>query len=82
MAQQGWQAMITKSSRMFDALLRDFLGALLARVRTDSARHQHLLHLCGRLDYNGFYSRHLGLGQQLYGGLAPLGTGQGLGAGT
>jgi hypothetical protein len=81
MAQQGWQAMITKSSRMFDALLRDFLGALLARVRADSARHQHLLHLCGRLDYNGFYSRHLGLGQQLYGGLAPLGTGQGLGSG-
>lgn len=33
MAQYGWQAMILKSNRMFDALLRDLLGVLLARCQ-------------------------------------------------
>ena len=59
MAQAGWQAMIVKSSRMFDTLLRDFLGALVERTAGDYA--SHLRHLCERLDFNGFYTRHLGL---------------------
>lgn len=59
MAQQGWQSMIVKSSRMFDALLRDLLAALYERTRGDVA--SHLRHLCLRLDHNGFYARHLGL---------------------
>lgn len=59
MAQRGWQAMIEKSSRMFDALLRDFLLALLDRTRVEYTAAA--ANLCARLDYNGFYSAHLGL---------------------
>jgi hypothetical protein len=68
MAQQGWQAMIVKSSRMFDALLRDFMTSLLDHTRGDY--RSHLAHLVARLDYNGFYSRHLGLAAGLGGGAA------------
>jgi hypothetical protein len=69
MAQYGWQAMILKSNRMFDALLRDFLGALLERcsrtataaaTSTSGGVTSQLSHLIARLDYNGFYSRSLG----------------------
>lgn len=59
LAQAGWQAMIVKSSRMFDALLREFLAALATRARDGGARSAHLQHLVARLDYNGFYSRSL-----------------------
>lgn len=59
MAQDGWQTMIEKSSRIFDTLLRDFISALVVRGRGD--RGGHISHLLARLDYNGFYSNHLGL---------------------
>jgi hypothetical protein len=59
MAQHGWQAMIVKSSRMFDTLLREFLAALLDKTRGEF--QSHLLHLCERLDFNGFYTQHLQL---------------------
>lgn len=74
MAQYGWQAMIIKSNRMFDALLRDLLGALLGRCSSPAgaaggssaasaaaARSaENMAHLIARLDFNGFYSRSLG----------------------
>jgi hypothetical protein len=71
MAQYGWQAMILKSNRMFDALLRDFLVALLERCArvpatasatssSSGGSSSQLAHLISRLDYNGFYTRTLG----------------------
>jgi hypothetical protein len=56
--------MILKSNRMFDALLRDFMGALLARCARVPASvgntSSQLTHLISRLDFNGFYTRSLG----------------------
>ncbi len=60
LAQAGWQALIAKSGRMFDGMLREFLAALAARTRSD--RGSHLTHLRERLDLNGFYSGDRGQG--------------------
>jgi hypothetical protein len=59
MAQDGWQAMIAKSARMFDALLRDFLQALLASARSGGAPQAHLSSLIARFAANDFYAEHL-----------------------
>ena len=60
MAQAGWQAMLAKSGRMFDALLRDLLAALAQRAAAEQRRggsDHHLSHLLARLDFNGYLSR-------------------------
>lgn len=54
MAQQGWQRVILRSSDMFDRLLRQFMGRLLQRATREY--RSHLVHLCTRLDFNGFYT--------------------------
>ena len=59
MAQTGWQAMIDKSARIFDDLLRSFALALHARARGD--RDGHLAHLLTRVDFNGFYAPRWGI---------------------
>jgi gamma-tubulin complex component 2 len=52
-AQEGWQAMFLKSSRVFESLLGQFLNALTDRARKEF--RAHFVHLSARLDPNGFY---------------------------
>ena len=59
MTQQGWQRVILRSSDMFDRLLRQFMARLLQRASKEY--RSRLVHLCTRLDYNGFYTSHLKL---------------------
>lgn len=59
MAQQGWQGMILRSADMFDKLFRQFMARLLDRAASEF--RTHLVHLCARLDFNGFYSAHFNM---------------------
>lgn len=54
LAQAGWQALLAKSTHIFDTLLTEFMTSLKDRTRADSS--SHLVHLLSRLDLNGFYS--------------------------
>jgi hypothetical protein len=54
MAQAGWQAMIEKSARIFDGLLRDLFLALAARAR--DAHDGPVSRLLTRLDFNQYFS--------------------------
>jgi len=54
MAQAGWQAMIEKSARIFDGLLRDLFLALAARARDE--HDGPVSRLLTRLDFNQYFS--------------------------
>ena len=54
MAQAGWQAMIEKSARIFDGLLRDLILALATRARDE--HDGPVSRLLTRLDFNQYFS--------------------------
>jgi hypothetical protein len=54
MAQAGWQAMIDKSARIFDGLLRDFILALATRARDE--HDGPISRLLTRIDFNHHFS--------------------------
>ena len=54
-----WVQMIARQNEVFDAHLRQFTTKL--RDRAGAQYSSHLANLCTRLDYNGFYTKHLGL---------------------
>lgn len=64
MSQAGWQNMIDKSSKIFETLLNEFMSALHNRANrapdtSTTMPSYHIAYLLERLDWNGFYSKHL-----------------------